>query len=502
MIMSTAIPQKQQIRQAQAILELGLSSWVLDELRKRGAPAVGIKEFKTFTKPRTGGGGRPEIIWDRRQLVKVVKVRAGAKVPPKPDYVRLRQFLAEKDGAGKPLCPYSRKFVYALCASDDPFLGRPLHHEYKDAMIGKQIKKDSLYISRSDFQQYREMLENPVGKQVPVNSGTWLSSVVKKDKNRTDARTVAGIYEDRQGIWVSSDYLKEVCGIDHFLPRYWARHGHPALDREDNGDKGKLRLQAVKWPSVYRPHNGDVVVYFKPHIDRILDWRRATRPNDALPGQAGTWLADEIYSDAAGTWVTNKWIREAHSVSDLFVNTYKKKPHPNLDPGINEGKLRKQQVLRPFQWAGPKNGKKQRGGRAAIEVFFLPDVKRVFGDSDEQLLISGGRQADGKGRAPSQATGPAASAPQVLKPSVVLGQPNEPVLVNGQQKSPLPATKYRIVKALLDVWPASLTKAQLEHKAHYSVPHKVISEMRKSDSDWASAIDQPGRGYRGGYRIV
>jgi hypothetical protein len=86
-------------------------------------------------------------------------------------------------------------------------------------------------------------------------------------------------------------------------------------------------------------------------------------------------------------------------------------------------------------------------------------------------------------------------------PMVTLGEPGEPVIVCGQVKPPLSRSKYRIVEALLEAWPAGLTKDELSDKANYSDPYKLLKELARSDQDWAEAIVFPGEGYRGGYRI-
>jgi hypothetical protein len=87
------------------------------------------------------------------------------------------------------------------------------------------------------------------------------------------------------------------------------------------------------------------------------------------------------------------------------------------------------------------------------------------------------------------------------RPAVVLGGQDDPVSVCGRNKPPLPPGKYRVVKALLDAYPAGLVKDELASASRYSDPHKLLRELCDSDKDWDSAIERPGRGYRGGYRV-
>jgi hypothetical protein len=78
---------------------------------------------------------------------------------------------------------------------------------------------------------------------------------------------------------------------------------------------------------------------------------------------------------------------------------------------------------------------------------------------------------------------------------------NEPVFVRGRKKPPLAASTYRVIKALIVAFPIGLSKYELAEKSQYTDPHKLLADLRRSDADWAAAIDSPGRGHRGGYRL-
>lgn len=108
---------------------------------------------------------------------------------------------------------------------------------------------------------------------------------------------------------------------------------------------------------------------------------------------------------------------------------------------------------------------------------------------------------------PSSATvGPSTSVPSLPapatpapSPSVVLKAQHDDVYVNGVRKPPLPAARYKVIKALLAVWPGSLTKDQLEQQSGCGDARGVLTRLSLSDPDWRKVIimaQQKGMGYR------
>jgi hypothetical protein len=141
----------------------------------------------------------------------------------------------------------------------------------------------------------------------------------------------------------------------------------------------------------------------------------------------------------------------------------------------------------------------RRGRRRRVYVYLPEEVDRLrAGRSPSRPRGAASRRVASRA---DSTTVPRSDEASGRRPAVTLGKPDEPVSVRGQEKPPLPGPKYRIVKALLDVFPAGLRKDDLARAGNYSDPHKQIAELCE-DSDWASAIYRPGRGYRGGYRIL
>src|SRR5262249_2224152 len=94
------------------------------------------------------------------------------------------------------------------------------------------------------------------------------------------------------------------------------------------------------------------------------------------------------------------------------------------------------------------------------------------------------------------------TSPESAIPAVELGEANEPVRVRGKQKPPLPPAKFSIIRALLDAWPGGLTKDELEEKSGYTNARTVLTDLIKSDTDWALAIERLGHGGSGRCRIL
>jgi hypothetical protein len=135
------------------------------------------------------------------------------------------------------------------------------------------------------------------------------------------------------------------------------------------------------------------------------------------------------------------------------------------------------------------------GGRRRVYFYYVREVVdylRGLPQERQDDEPAGGTEVDARG---------SAGAVTPLRAAVTLGGLTEPILVRGKEKPPLPKGTYRVVKALLDVFPAGLVKDKLATRADYTDPHKLLATLCE-DPDWAAAIFRPGRGYRGGYRIL
>jgi hypothetical protein len=109
--------------------------------------------------------------------------------------------------------------------------------------------------------------------------------------------------------------------------------------------------------------------------------------------------------------------------------------------------------------------------------------------------------ANGHVNVPSEAMGRDRQASVVERCPLTLTAPAGPVYIRGREKRPLPAVKFRIIKALVDCWPSGLSRGHLATAGVCSVPHKELKDLC-NDPDWDSVIVRPGRGYRNGYRIA
>ncbi|MBY0461007.1 MAG: hypothetical protein K2V38_27110, partial [Gemmataceae bacterium] len=94
-----------------------------------------------------------------------------------------------------------------------------------------------------------------------------------------------------------------------------------------------------------------------------------------------------------------------------------------------------------------------------------------------------------------------ASASPVPSPSVVLKGRQDEVLVNGVAKKPLNESRYKVIQALLAVWPGSLNKDELTTKSGSGDARGVLTRMALNDSDWRAVIVM-AKEKGGGYRLV
>lgn len=85
--------------------------------------------------------------------------------------------------------------------------------------------------------------------------------------------------------------------------------------------------------------------------------------------------------------------------------------------------------------------------------------------------------------------------------SVVLNDQHEEVLVNGKPKKPLSEPRYKVIQALLTVWPGSLNKDELVAKSGCGDARGILTRMTMNDADWRAVIIMAGAKDMG-YRLV
>src|SRR5262249_41351198 len=91
--------------------------------------------------------------------------------------------------------------------------------------------------------------------------------------------------------------------------------------------------------------------------------------------------------------------------------------------------------------------------------------------------------------------------PVTPTPSVVLKGQHEEVLVNGVVKKALTEPRYKVIRALLAVWPGSLTKADLVNKSGCGDARGILTRMALDDKDWQAVIVM-AKEKSAGYRLV
>lgn len=103
---------------------------------------------------------------------------------------------------------------------------------------------------------------------------------------------------------------------------------------------------------------------------------------------------------------------------------------------------------------------------------------------------------------PTSSSLPASSSPSVASvPSVVLKSRHDEVLVNGVVKKALTEQRYKVIQALLAVWPGSLNKDELPAKSGCGDARGVLTRMIVNDPDWRAVIVM-AKEKGGGYRLV
>lgn len=92
-------------------------------------------------------------------------------------------------------------------------------------------------------------------------------------------------------------------------------------------------------------------------------------------------------------------------------------------------------------------------------------------------------------------------SPPAPNPSVVLKARHEEVLVKGVVKKPLTESQYKVIQALLAVWPNSLNKDALPVKSGCGDARGILNRMKLNDPDWRAVIVM-AKEKGGGYRLV
>ena len=87
------------------------------------------------------------------------------------------------------------------------------------------------------------------------------------------------------------------------------------------------------------------------------------------------------------------------------------------------------------------------------------------------------------------------------KSPVQLGGLFDPCVVAGHTKPPLGELEYQAVKMLVDSFPNAVPREELARRVGDDV-HSILTQLRKKDTGWASAILMPSRSGRGGYRLI
>jgi hypothetical protein len=323
----------------QAIELLG-SEWVFDELRKAGRLTVGGTVPGRYA-------GHPRPLFRRGDVQGLAAERQHRAAGPGPGWLKVLAALAQ--------FTFEKKTLYQW-VERCPALGRA---------IGHRRHAGTLYLSREDLDLVAGAVRSPGAARLPGNDGDWLAK---------------GIYRDGDGLlWYGLAHLQQTYGVGDQMWRQWIRHGHQALDGVRAG--GKPQTKAPLWPSVKMPHGGREVVILEDHARRILDWRRTRLPTVGAGAGAGAWLADGVYRDGEGVWVTDRWIQASLAVSGFFVGYWHRRPHPALRTNGNDGRLRRKRVPAPF---------KGKGSHGRVFVYSEADARRILGPGGGAQEVTGG----------------------------------------------------------------------------------------------------------------
>jgi hypothetical protein len=302
---ATAPTQSQKrITKQQAMRELGLTEWMVDDFAKNGYPALGIKPGRFTVK--LNKTRRPVYRFLQTELQRVAAHRKEAEVSGEGDLVTVAYVLKNPISIGKDEYKFEKKTLHSW-VDKCLFLGRPIGHDY----LGRQ---EALHISWSDLNTIARMLNNPYGWQLPGNDGAWIGEGIYRCDD------AAG----KEALWFSAHKLEELNAISFSLWANWAHRGHPALD--PHGEAGRVRCLSPLWPSRKLQHDGKVRVYHEDDVKKIVEWRTKTNPTEKLPGAEGAWLAEGmIWRDDKGRlWLSNKHLRQACGVSELVPDYWRR----------------------------------------------------------------------------------------------------------------------------------------------------------------------------------
>jgi hypothetical protein len=103
------------------------------------------------------------------------------------------------------------------------------------------------------------------------------------------------------------------------------------------------------------------------------------RLNRVLPGNKGIWIAEGIYQDAEGLWYTAEYLERTYGLTRGNFSHWTQVLMIGLDPNVNEGKLRKQEVLRVC-------AHKKRG--LMTDVFHDGDLRAILARRGVNVLPS------------------------------------------------------------------------------------------------------------------
>jgi hypothetical protein len=229
-----------------------------------------------------------------------------------------------------------------------PLLGRPINYG-----VTSFRWRAPWHASYADIKLIREIIDHPLNRKLPGNSGVWIAS---------------GIYRDDKGLWFTNAYI-------------WENHKIRWATLKPWHEKGLLQHQEPIWPSEWMHAEpgkapGALIVNFDGDLQKILADRK--QPSRTV----GEWLSKyTLWRNERGLWVSRVWIGQR--IEEL---TGKKQ-----NDGVLRRKLRElveEGRLTPI--AAPKEYKKDRRHvRNPVKVYLESEVnEHVFGEKPITLTIT------------------------------------------------------------------------------------------------------------------
>jgi transposase-like protein len=484
------------ISREEAISLLG-SRNVYEQLRRDGD--LPVAKYR----PQRGAGGLPTPLHRRSIVERVARQR---ERPSPENWVLVRDAVREYGIAPRTLYKWVNDWCVLLGEKVKPRLWKPY----------PRSQHTLTYLPRAALERCQSLREDRKGKRCPRSGGVWETEETYRDADESLWVTVAYVCERYQ---VHPQQVRTWCGF---------RNGRAKKGRPRAPGGLALGHQLVQKPGV-RPHGGQVLVLLLDDVKTVFAWRQGE-------GKKG-WRSEEEYvADDGKVWVTNVWLQRRYGVSEMFaVYRHKRgelprssvwKPHSSS--GRIGGKIGKpvwvyrldeaEQLIAQRASAAtsanapPPPASRARSGStasnadvngatgpklvAAVQKFEDRGTHQRLDGANQRLdalhgLIEGMRGAK---------DGPPVAAGSHPPASVQLLGPNNKPVVCGVKKAALCKGAYQIVRALLDAYPGSLTKGELEEKSEYTDAHKWLAELAR-DPEWNRAIYRPGRGRRDGYRI-